>query len=64
MTRRQAERGADVLDHLAVAITLGAGGDLVVLNTRTALDIGGLVFAFALFAASQKLTRQLGGPRL
>lgn len=64
MTRRQAERAADVLDNLAVAMALGAGGDLVVLGVRSGLDSIGLVLALAAMAFSQYLTGRMGGPKL
>ena len=64
MTRNQVERAAQFLHELAVAVCIGSGADLVVVNSRRALVVLGLFGCLMLFAFSLKLTGRLGGPRL
>lgn len=64
MTRKQGVRLADVLDNFAVALALGAGGDLAVWGKHVIVDLFGFALSLGLLSLSQMLTRRLGGPNL
>lgn len=64
MTKRQVERAAQCLHKLAVAVFLGAWGDLILINTRITVDVVGICASILMFAYSLKLTGWMGGPRI
>ena len=64
MTRKQAEKLAEILGQLGVAAMIGAVGDMAIDGTRIGLDSIGILIGLSLIASCHRLTGRLGGPRI
>jgi len=64
MTKRQAEKLAELSGQLGLAALIGAVGDIVITGTRIFVDSFGMAVGVILLVTSVYLTGLLGGDRV